>query len=499
MKTIRTLMLSISVGLFSTQVIAQDYTDALRYSYLSPQGTARSMGFGNALGSIGGDFTSLSVNPAGIGIYRSSEITFSPSLKMNSTDGQYQGNTSSNNNTRFNINNIGIVFTNAKKGRRYERSKWKSVSFGIGMNRLADYNRDYSYSGNNNTSSGTQVFVANANYNNVPPDYQQIGSLGDYGYQSYLINYDSSRGANPYYSIVDPTKGLKQTRTVTERGGINELVFTLGGNYEEKLMLGATLGVPIINYSRYSTYSESSNTVGTDFTNYSFNENLTTTGSGINLKLGAIYKITNAFRIGAAIHTPTYYTMHDEDDVNLYSTVQSSPLINNALGPVHNTFDYNLTTPWRGILSASAILGTVGFITADYEYVDYSTARFNYDPQYSADQIAVNDEIRNNYKAASNLRIGAEVRVTSIFMLRAGFGYYGNPYQQSYGIDGSSISFSGGLGFRFTHFFIDAAYTHVQYKNPELPYAQTDPNIAVPVASIQSSLNNAVITVGFKF
>ncbi len=57
---------------------AQDITEAYNLSNLTVQGTARSMGFGNALGSVGGDFSSLSVNPAGLGVYRSSEFTLTP-------------------------------------------------------------------------------------------------------------------------------------------------------------------------------------------------------------------------------------------------------------------------------------------------------------------------------------------------------------------------------------------------------------------------------------
>src|ERR1017187_3397559 len=86
---------------------AQDVREAYNLSNLTVQGTARSMGFGNALGSVGGDFSSLSVNPAGIGIYRSSEISFTPSLKINSATGDYAGTTTSDNNTRFGINNFG--------------------------------------------------------------------------------------------------------------------------------------------------------------------------------------------------------------------------------------------------------------------------------------------------------------------------------------------------------------------------------------------------------
>src|ERR1044072_8593112 len=90
---------------------AQDERDAVRFSFLQPQGTARSIGFGSALGSIGGDFSSLAVNPAGIGIYRSSEITVTPSLTFSHTDADYSGNSHVDNGTHFAFSNLGLVTT----------------------------------------------------------------------------------------------------------------------------------------------------------------------------------------------------------------------------------------------------------------------------------------------------------------------------------------------------------------------------------------------------
>ena len=54
---------------------AQDLMDALRYSNIAVSGTARAGAMGNAFGALGGDFTSASINPAGLGLYRSSEFT----------------------------------------------------------------------------------------------------------------------------------------------------------------------------------------------------------------------------------------------------------------------------------------------------------------------------------------------------------------------------------------------------------------------------------------
>lgn len=495
MNKLKALPLAIALLGTAHYAVAQDVSDALRYSYLTPQGTARSIGIGGAEGSVGGDMSSLDINPAGIGIYRSSEITFTPSIKINGATGQYLNNSTTANNSAFNFNNIGIVLTNAKKGRRYDHSRWKTVSFGIAYNRLADFNNNYAYSGNNYTSSAAQAYAADATVNG---DAEQPGTPGYNGYQSYLTNYDSVN--NKYVSAVDPTKGVGQQRIVNQSGGINELAFSLGGNYMEKLMLGATIGVPIINYDRDAEYSEQSLTNGTDFLNYQYYDHLHTNGSGINLKIGAIYKFSDYFRIGLALHSPTYYSIHDDDHTYINSSFVS--IGQTDVPTTINTFDYSMTTPWRGILSATGFLGKYGFITADYEYVDYSATRFHYGSDYLAAENEVNQEIQNSLKSASNLRVGVEGRVTNMFSIRLGFDYMGNPYKSSgpYGnVDGSSIAFTGGVGFRFTHWFIDAGFIHTQFKSAEQPYPQFASNIAIPTASIQNSLNTAALTVGFKF
>ncbi|PZF73352.1 OmpP1/FadL family transporter [Taibaiella soli] len=508
----------IAAGLLSSisfAAWAQNEIDALRYSYLSPMGTARSMGFGGALGSIGGDFTSLSVNPAGIGIYRSSEIIFTPSLKINSTNTAYTGTNGNSGSfgdsrTRFNINNAGAVFTTAQKGRRYKNSNWKSVSFGIGVNRLADFTRNYNYQGYNNTSSASEPMVVDANQNGYSYGNFQPASLAQMGYSAYLVDTGALYGANSssYGTIVAWQQGVIQRKSVSERGGVNEMVLSFGGNYKEKLMLGATLGLPFINFYQESSITETNTlTPAQDqfFGSFNYNQYLTTHGYGINLKLGFIYKINDQFRIGGAIHTPTAYQMYDNTDYSIASDTRNlkSLVFNDNTGSIstfyaHQNFNYGLTTPWRGLLSASAMLGKIGFITADAEYVDYNSMRYHMHDYRDYEQ-QINTIIKNTYQGAFNFRAGAEFRF-DMMMFRGGFGYYGSPYQSPYNYSGSDrFDISAGLGFRFQHAFIDIGYVHSMYSTQEQPYTLPYPNVVIPTATIKNNNNNVAITLGFKF
>ncbi len=493
----RLLPLAFSLGLFvsfSAVANAQDISDAYRYSFIAPQGTARSLGFGSALGSVGGDFSSLSVNPAGIGIYRKGEVMFSPSLRFGRVDGRYLGTTSDDAKSAFNFSNLGIVFTRAQRGKRYERSSWKAVSFGIGINRMADFNRRYSYRGYMKTDGGpnnsySELFVNDASQ--YPGDVNTNGTLAYLGYQSYLVNSDSLG----FYSLASSRIGLNQLRSVKEGGGMSEMVISLGGNYEEKLMIGATLGLPIIRYTRDAFFQED-DAGGNNmdyFGSFRYTESLKTTGMGVNLKLGLIFKPADAFRLGVAVHTPTWFSMSDDfnesltaNTENYYGTVsvQNNP----------NRFDYSLTTPWRGILSATVMMGKYGFITADYEYVDYNTVRFRFANDYKTEENLRNDILRSTFKAASNVRVGIEGRLDQFFM-RGGFGYYGSPYKSSTS-DANRLDISAGLGFRTEHVFADIAYVHSTLQQMETPY--TLPYVQSPTATLDNKLNNIVLTLGLK-
>lgn len=483
--------------------MGQDESDALRYSQLMPQGTARSMGFGGALGAIGGDFTSLGVNPAGIGVYRTSELTFTPSLKLNSTSSTYTGTATDDNNTRFNVNNLGVVFTSAAKGQRYKKSKWKSASFGFGINRSADFSSNHTYNGFNNTSSAAEVFLTDAIA--YPEDTLNDATFAGLGYMSYLLNTDSLG----LYPVTDFQTGLDQMRMVEQRGGITDISFSFGGNYMEKLLLGATVGIPSLRFNREVTLREedASGNPDNDFSYFEYKENLTTRGTGINLKLGFIYNFTNNFRGGVSFHSPTYFSLTDEYSRSIVTNTENLKYdlqafdanpVTRVDAPI-NDYSYSLVTPWRAVVSAAGIIGKRGFISLDYEYVDYSSTRYIFEDFDSFYESEINTSIKNMYKGASNLRLGGELRF-DLVMARLGFGYYGNPYQDA-ARGSETLTFSAGVGARFDNVFIDLGFMHAARTKIEQPYAVVYPDevIEVPDAEIKQSFNNIALTIGFKF
>jgi long-subunit fatty acid transport protein len=481
------IILALGVVCTSFEANAQTAEDALRYSQLTFGGTARYDAMGGAFGALGADFSTLSSNPAGIGLYRKSELSFTPSIYNAGTSSTYNGMTESGNKSNLIVGNGGIILTH-NKHKSPDEGGWQTVSFGFGYNRLADYDNSSSVQGYNYNSSLTNVFVHNANNstsNGLDPFNEGLA------YNTYLI--DNPGGSGTSYVSYMPTGGVLQQNSVQSSGSMGETVLTLGGNYDNKLYLGMTVGFDNINYSSQTSYSETAlrDSAG-GVHSFTQNSNVNTTGQGVNYKLGLIYRINDWVRFGVAYHSPTYFTMHDDYYSSMTTNFKDSSFHANSPG---GSYNYTLTTPGRAIGSLAFIISKKALIGIDYEYIDYTTASLN-----SSDPTAftsANSAIQNNYRATGNIRVGAEYRLVEGISVRAGYAYYGSPYQSSANIDASRQSYSCGLGFRERNHFLDLAYVYTMYNVNSYLY---DPTIAA-VNPISNAVNNysLMMTFGVKF
>jgi hypothetical protein len=479
----------IAYSFFILPVIAdaQSDADALRFSQTSISGTARFTSMGGAFGALGGDFSSLADNPAGIGIYRKSEFTFSPSLYFANTTSDFLGNSLSENRFNFNIPNIGFVYT---KTMNDDKEGWKSWNFGIGMNRMNNFQTQSYFEGFNPNNSLLDDFLEKANAHldsgNLDPFYEQLAV------DAQLIYDTTNDGINNYRK--DPQQGILQRRSSITQGGISETDISFGGNYNNLVYLGATVGISSLRYIDESIYEEVDINGTTPYLNqYSFEQDVYTHGIGINFKVGLIVRPADWIRIGGAFHTPTSYSMHDDYNSIIRSDLTFGQFT--ALSPA-GTFDYDLTTPYRAIGSLGFILGKTGLIGMDYEYVDYSGARFS---GPGASFSPVNDAVRTKYTSASNVRIGAEWRYDNL-SFRAGYAMYGTPFnagQNVPGADQSKTSITGGIGLRDKNYFLDLGYAYSQSTEYLQQYSLLTQD--VPGSKNKVETNNFVLTFGVKF
>ncbi|MCX6269510.1 MAG: hypothetical protein NTW16_19515 [Bacteroidetes bacterium] len=490
---------AIIIILFSTSTCsllnAQTAEDALRFSRIFYSGTARFNGLSGAFGAVGADFSSLATNPAGIGLYKGSESTFTIAPSVAYASSMYNGSNAADNYVNFGIGNIGVIFSTNPYGKN-NASPLKNFNIGIGLNRQNNFNNLVVINGVNSENSMMQSYANTLNETQTRPEDVQDSYPFDIGlaYGTNLVFHDSA--TDKYYCDA-AYGGVIQNKTIKTTGSMNELDFSFGANFSEKLFVGMTIGVPTINYYESSIYKETrtKDTIP-NFISLTYYYDLHTRGTGFNFKLGIIYKPANWVRMGATVHTPTWYpSMRDQWSSSMDSRFTNPEWNSTQYSPIGD-YDYQLMTPFRAMGSLAFIIGQYGILSADYEYVNYSQARFNSTYDSYTD---VNDEIKSNYKSWGNIRVGTEWRVEN-FRIRGGVGYFSNPYTSSSpynGLTNNSERFqaSGGLGYRSKHFFADVTYVWTKMNQDYYLY---DASMVNP-ATISNYTNTVSTTVGFRF
>ena len=486
-------------------VQAQSDVDAFRYSLLNPVGTARYAAVGGAFGALGGDFTTLSTNPAGIGVYRSGEFVFTPSVFGANNKSAFFGETNTDSRTNFNIGNLGLVFTKLYKDDKNvpRTSGWISTSFGLGYNRLANFHNQIHLSGYNTQNSLLDYYVQQANGTSPSNIYNRFPYGAGLAYDAYLIDPDPNDTLRYIPKVINGN--VQQSKTITSKGAYDEFVLSFGGNYNNKVYLGATVGIPSIRYEEESNYTEEDiNDSFPNFTSFDQFDYLDVSGRGVNLKIGAIYKVTEAVRLGAAIHTPTYLSLKEEYTTEIAPVVTEQPgVIVPALVKPDGlgAYNYRIVTPWRFIGSAAVVLKNFGFLSVDYEYLDYSQASFKMNVVDKQFESGLNKTIESKYTSTSILRVGAEY-MYEIFRFRGGVGYMTSPFEGNVPVgdaDQSRMTYSLGAGIRDEGYFVDLAYTRSMSKEMHVPYTLNDPNETVGGAVIDKTTGNVLLTVGFRF
>lgn len=492
-KVMKNILLSLAMVLAFYAMQAQNANDALRYSLSSYNGTARFMGLSGAYGAIGADFSSLSQNPAGIGLYRKSEFTISPGFYNASTSSSFFGNKESDFRNNMTLGNMGMIFAanlNENKG----EGMLKGLQFGFGMNRTNNFSNRVIIEGYNTTNSLMGHYADVANNDGNPMSLSQLDEFSTLmAYDVNLLVYDSGSQNNPAHYWVDmPNGNVLQRKSIQMSGSSREMLLSGGLNYNNKLYLGLSLCFPSLRYEETSNYSEldnnhlsSSSDPDFNFSSVQRTENLTTKGSGFNLKFGIIYKPVEFLRIGGAIHTSTTYNLTDDWSSKMTSTFENGDTYTSS--SPDGAYDYKLSTPFKAIGSIAFVFPKFGFITADYEYIDYSSAKLRADDYDFFDE---NEVVKTNLNATGNLRIGAEYR-HDIFAFRAGTSFYGSPYKNET-TRGARMGYSAGIGIREKDYFLDFAFNHQLSKDDLYLYGAT-------AAENTYKVNQLLMTLGFKF
>lgn len=478
-------------------------------------GTARSMAMAGAFTSLGADQSSMVLNPAGLGMYRTGEFAITPLITTTKAETAgtmpFEGNSKS----RFALGNIGAIF-NIYEGSR----SLLSVNLGIGYTRLADYNYSYSFAYGPSTSNASiadamsvMLDAGGATIN----DQQRItiNNRSDWhadpffwpavaGYKTYLVD------RNPYGvwypAEIGDNAAVEGATTVQSRGSAGEFSFAAGMNWNSKLYVGFTIGIESLyqrqtvyygerySYDGGNGYDSDTKAVYADGTllphvmqSMGMQHAMRVDGTGVNFKVGVVYRPIEALRIGLAIHTPTYYTLDrryslsmatrslGETDVDNPTTHENtSETISDILednGP--NAWDF--ITPTRVMLGASYTFGQKAILSVDYERTWYNGIRVKGQPNlpYGPSEGDFKQDFKTYFQGSNTLRVGLEVRPVPMLALRAGYSYAGSMLKDDQTILSTpatyeSMSYTAGVGVNLGRScFLDLAYCYASNKLTE--------------------------------
>ncbi|SDH96846.1 OmpP1/FadL family transporter [Winogradskyella thalassocola] len=502
-------LLMLSIGLISTSyILAQDITDALRYSMDEIQGTARYRAMSGAFGALGGDMSSVNINPAGSAIFNNSHASISLGLFNTNNDISYFDSTNSSSNSNIDLNQLGAAFifknTNTSSG-------WNKFSLSFAYDRSADFDNDWVASGVNENNTIGDFFLSNAQglrldeISALPGEslseaYSEIGSFYGYrnqqaflGYEGYIIEPLDNADENIEYDTNIKGGNYKQRYAYASRGYNGKLAFNIATSYKDKFYFGLNLNSHFINYERTTYLNESNSNASSIIKDVDFENNLLTTGSGFSFQLGGIAKITEELRVGLSYSSPTWYRISDETSQYLAtSRLEGGSNINQIVNPnVVNIYEeYKLQTPGKITGSLAYVFGRKGLLSFDYAVKDYSNSKFK--PTTDALFSSLNNSISNDLDSAVSYRLGGEYRFKQV-SFRGGYRFEESPYKND-NFYGNLNGYSLGLGYNFGDITLDFAFSQSQRDYDYQLYSEglTD------AAQFQSKYTDLILTLAFN-
>lgn len=494
----KTALIIVSAFILSGIIRAQNIDDALRYSQVFYSGTARFNSMGGAFTALGADLSTLSQNPAGIGVYRSSELSLTPQLNYIRSTTDFSGSSTSDYLYNFSLNQGGFVSNFIS---RRGNTGLLSFNFGYSFNMTNNLNQNVIVSGINNSSSIADSWaeLSNGFYKYELGDNASVAAIA---FDAWII--DTLSGSNTEYGTVysnygdnPPSKyGQDVRRSTIYDGYLGEHAISFGGNYSNKLFFGATFGINTLRYSSYFEHVETTNSsLPSKFNSMDYIDYFEDRGTGFTFKFGLIAKPVEMLRIGIAFHTPTYYKIDEyfyEDISSKFTDGQNYHAFNDPL-----RFNYALNTPFRLLTGIGVQIKKIALISADYEFVDYSSAYFfqTGDGYNYSDK---NNEIRASLRSTGNFRLGGELRLNKLY-LRSGYGYYGKvfkPEEDNANLDYRTIS--GGVGFREKNISVDFSYVNYQSSQKNYLY-QLESSVRPAEYNLNTMKNMFSLTLSYKF
>lgn len=505
-------------------------------------GTSRYVGMGGALGALGADISTMSSNPAGVGMMKRKfdvSFTLGPSWqKDNSVSDQYSR-------THCSFDQIGFV-TSLLGSSTAKDEGLINLNFAFNYQKKADYNRSFLCGGDATASYADQLCNM---LNNYPDGLSNISNYSLYGaaYNGFLLDkYTTQSGVTNYY-VPEDYQSSGNSTIRHSWGALKGFDFNISGNYNNRVFFGVTVGLDHVNFHQYTSYIENRNDMGTKgypIQDFNIETEERVKGLGVNVKAGVIVRPIedNPFRIGLTVETPTWYNLsyytpmqnvwgkydsegnYDFNEGSYYSTSSQTD----------NSLDYKLTTPWKFRASLGTTVADILAFGLEYEYAAYNWTSMGYPSStvyYDSwgyeywrttenKDRAMNDNTHSMMKGQHTVKFGFEVKPVSSFAIRLGYNFISSPYENGatwsptvanvtwqYPTDLSWTTFgnthiaTAGIGYRWKNIYADLAY---KYRYQKAEYTSFNADFCTnggtnPSRELDMTRHNIAITMGLKF
>ena len=489
-------------------------------------GTARYVGMGGAMDALGADLSTIASNPAGIGLFRSSQIAATAGLTTQQNAKDFHNASK----THANFDQIGFVWSSQES-----RNSFLNVAFNYHKS------RDFNY-----ILSATQDVLNQQASQNALSYIKAVGDVNADGESTIAINkgksgysgdfYWTSQLDNLYYNAFIMGEGgagfnLANAYNMdrASKGYIGEYDFALSGNIHDRVYLGLTIGLQDVHYKGYSEYTESlvgGGQVGGGHSigNITVCDERKITGTGYNFRVGAIFRPIedSAFRLGISFASPTFYDLTTSNYTYLVNNSQEQ----SASYPNYkasDAYDFRLYSPMKLGLSFGHTIANCLAIGAVYEYADYGATNprikegdyydgywGTYYSESSRDQV-MKEHTEQTLKGVSTIKLGVEYKPTPEVAFRLGYNYvspmyntngFKDAYLDSYGTNVASATdytnwkatnrFTLGLGYTYGKFFADLAYQYCSQSGDFYPFmdAYVDDYLIKDGKVVKDEINN---------
>lgn len=501
----------VAVALLSASAAtAQNYIDAMRFNRNDIMGSARSQAMGSAFGALGADLTAATINPAGMASYRATELGITMGVNANTTSTSLYGFGRDEDKISVPFNQIGAAFTFGLM--RNDAKGIVSSTFSIGYTRLADYNQSAVYTDVLGYNSLLDDFCASPSYIDMARDAGWVydsfetedGSVVDMIHNIWempLANGDLDMAAREgYHNVSGELVGLVDySRYVKQRGYKGETTFAYAFNVSNRMYFGASVGIQSLYHHEKLTHHEQyfgNATLPDEMNEFKFRSELKQNGTGVNFKMGAIYRPVDMLRIGFALHSPTFFSISERYSASITDAKDFNITVPSSYGD----FEYNYRSPGRMVVSLAGILGRYGILSFDYERSNHGKSKFKENDTYwSGTFDKVNDDMKAIFQKVNTFRIGAESRLMDMYYVRAGYKLTTSPLKGNATFyDYKNTAFSCGLGLRYSNIFVDLGYVHSNVESEYNVFEQKIYEDTLPT-SLKQKNSNFVLTLGLRF